>query len=161
MNKKQNWSYFLLSLVLIISLFFGKAGVAAPLAKDLEPPLPKKNLTISCPTKDIAFTIELAQAPHELEKGLMFRKYLDEDAGMLFRYESPRPVAMWMKNTPLPLDMIFWDENGKILAIYEKAVPYSLDRVGPVVDTVHVLEINGGLVETHGISKDCVLKFKS
>jgi uncharacterized membrane protein (UPF0127 family) len=158
-NKNKNKFSFYLSLFLAIFLVFGEVGFAAPLAKDLKPSLPKKNLIISCPAKDISFTVELAQASHELKQGLMFRKHLDEDAGMLFLYESPQPIAMWMKNTPLPLDMVFGDENGKILAIHEKAIPYSLDQIGPVLGTVHVLEINGGLVGKHGISKDCTLKF--
>jgi uncharacterized membrane protein (UPF0127 family) len=158
-NKRQNRFSFYLPLFLIVFLSFRDAGFAAPLAKDLKLPLPKKPLTISCPTKDLSFTIELAQASHEHKKGLMFRERLDEDGGMLFLYESPQPIAMWMKNTPLPLDMIFANEKGEILAIYEKATPYSLDVIGPVPETTHVLEINGGLVEKHGISRDCVLRF--
>lgn len=115
------------------------------------------NLTLTCPGKAIPFKVELAQTPYDLEKGLMFRTDLKEDEGMLFLFPKPVTTAMWMKNTPLSLDMIFCDEEGKILAIYENAVPYSFRTLGPVEETAQVLEVRGGIVQKHGISDACVL----
>lgn len=126
----------------------------------LSTPLFSNNLTLSCPHKDIPLNVELAQTPHLQEKGLMFRTHLTEDEGMLFLYPIPHPVAMWMKNTPLSLDMIFGDETGKILAIHEKTTPFSLKRIGPVKGTTQVLEVVGGTTQKHNITKDCFLKLE-
>jgi uncharacterized membrane protein (UPF0127 family) len=124
----------------------------------LSVPLIAEPLVISCPHKSIPFRVETAQTPAEQAKGLMFREKLDEDAGMIFLYSTPRPVAMWMKNTPLPLDMIFGDEGGNIIAIHENATPHSLATIGPVEGVSHVTELNGGTVKKHGITKACTLK---
>jgi len=113
------------------------------------------SLTLLCPHKNIPFNVEFAQTRQEQMQGLMYRTSLEEDGGMFFQYEPPHPVSMWMKNTPLPLDMIFGDKTGRILAIYENTTPYSLDRIGPVKDTAYVLEVLGGTVAKQGITKAC------
>ena len=120
-------------------------------------PLFAHTLTISCPHDDISLKVELAETPREQAKGLMFRKHLEKDAGMLFLYPTPSPLAMWMKNTPLSLDMVFGDEAGKILAIHENTIPYSLQIIGPVEGATQVLEIVGGSVQKHDITKSCML----
>ena len=116
------------------------------------------HLTLSCPHKDIPLTVEIARTPQEHANGLMFREHLAEDAGMLFLFLKPKAAAMWMKNTPLSLDIIFCRWNGQILAIYENTTPYSLETIGPVKGTAQVLEINGGAVQKHGISRECRLR---
>ena len=123
-------------------------------------PLFASTLTLACPHKDIPFKIELAQTPQAQEKGLMFRTSLANDEGMLFLYPRPQPITMWMKNTPLSLDMIFGDETGKILAIHEKAAPFSLKTIGPVRGATQVLEVLGGTIQEQGITKNCILKFE-
>lgn len=124
----------------------------------LSSPLCAESLTLSCPHKEVSLKVELAQTPQEQEKGLMFRTLLGENEGMLFLYPSPRPVAMWMKNTQLSLDMIFCNPKGHILAIHEKAIPYSLKSIGPVEGTSQVLEVLGGTIQKHSITSDCVLR---
>ena len=124
----------------------------------LSSPLYAESLTLSCPHKEVSLKVELAQTSQEQEKGLMFRTFLGENEGMLFLYPSPRPVAMWMKNTPLSLDMIFCNPEGRILALHEKATPYSLKTIGPVEGTAQILEILSGTIQKHGITSDCVLK---
>ena len=121
-------------------------------------PLLAKNLTLSCPHKDIPLTVEIARTPQEHANGLMFREHLAEDAGMLFLFLKPKAAAMWMKNTPLSLDIIFCRWNGQILAIYENTTPFSLETIGPVKGTAQVLEINGGTVQKHRISRECRLR---
>ena len=116
------------------------------------------HLILSCPHKDIPLTVEIARTPQEHASGLMFREYLAEYAGMLFLFLKPKAAAMWMKNTPLSLDIIFCNWNGQILAIYENTTPFSLDTIGPVKGTAQVLEINGGTVQKHGISRECWLR---
>jgi len=99
-----------------------------------------------------AFTVELADDPQERAQGLMHRPGLADDAGMLFLYEWPQPVAFWMENTLIPLDMIFFDAAGRVVRVHENAVP--LDRTPiPGGDAVlAVLEINGGLARRIGIA---------
>lgn len=118
-------------------------------------------MTITCDSQQLFFDVELARTPSQKAYGLMHRSHLPEDQGMIFSYDSPQPVAMWMKNTLIPLDMIFCDAQGGILEIHENAVPHSLANIGPVENTTHVLEINGGLVKKMGISKNCRLSFDS
>jgi len=90
------------------------------------------------------FTVELATTGPQQERGLMFRKSLPEGHGMLFIFREAHPVAMWMKNTPLPLDMIFIDERGRIINIAENTVPESLDIIRSGGDTKAVLELAAG-----------------
>lgn len=120
--------------------------------------LSAQHLTVLCPHKHISFTVELARTPAEQEKGLMFRETLDENAGMLFLYPTPTSITMWMKNTPLSLDMIFADETGVIVDIYENATPYSLAVIGPVYGVSQVLEVKSGVVKKNDITKACHLK---
>ena len=108
-------------------------------------------LTIQTDDGDHAFTVELVDEPEEIRTGLMFRESLNADSGMLFDFGEPRQANMWMKNTLIPLDMLFMDSDGKILAIARDAVPGSLRTIGPGVPVKGVLEINGGLAEQLGV----------
>jgi uncharacterized membrane protein (UPF0127 family) len=90
------------------------------------------------------FTIEIARTPAEMERGLMYRERLDADRGMLFLYEDDREVAFWMKNTLIPLDLIFADASGRIVAIAERAVPLSTALIPSPGPVRAVLEVNGG-----------------
>jgi uncharacterized membrane protein (UPF0127 family) len=104
------------------------------------------------------FAVELATTPDQMALGLMYRESLPEDAGMLFVYPSTQPVAFWMKNTLIPLDMLFIGPDGHIRRIAERTVPLSTIPV-PSVDPVRaVLEINGGLAEKLGIKTGDMVK---
>jgi len=110
--------------------------------------LPTEKLTIiTRDGKRHDFTVEMAIKPDQQEIGLMFRREIAPDRGMLFDWGAPREVPMWMKNTLIPLDMISMDEQGVITHIAENAVPQSLAEIpsgGPVRAT---LEVAGGLAE--------------
>ena len=97
------------------------------------------------------FTVELAVTPAEQERGLMFRKSLAPDRGMLFPYQPPRRAAFWMKNTLIPLDIIYIAPNGRVLSIARNAVPHDETPLpsGGVVGGV--LEIPGGRAAQLGI----------
>ena len=99
-----------------------------------------------------AFSVELATNDAERERGLMFRKELPEGHGMLFDFKEERPVAFWMHNTYIPLDMIFIRANGTILRIAENTEPMS-DRLVPSGGPVRaVLEVIAGTAEKLGIA---------
>src|SRR5262245_41945257 len=106
------------------------------------------------------FPMELALTPQEQERGLMFRKSLDSDAGMLFVSETERPHVFWMKNTLIPLDMIFIGANRRIVGIVQNAEPQTL--TGRQVDgpSQYVLEIGGGLSASLGIRAGEIVEFK-
>ena len=97
------------------------------------------------------FTIELAATEEQLSQGLMFRKTLAEDAGMLFDFGRPRQVAMWMKNTLIPLDMLFMDRSGTVIYIEEYAVPGTLQPRGPSGLVQGVLEVAAGTARRLGL----------
>ena len=99
------------------------------------------------------FAVELAHTPEQLSFGLMFRRALPRDAGMLFDYARPQRVAMWMKNTLIPLDMLFIDTSGRIVHIHQRAVPRSLETISSKVPVRGVLELNGGTVSRLGITR--------
>lgn len=97
------------------------------------------------------FTVEIADDPSETAEGLMFRESMPMDHGMLFDFGESRPVQMWMKNTPLSLDMVFIAPDGTVTRIAEHTEPYSeaiIDSGGLVS---HVLEINAGVSRLIGL----------
>lgn len=100
----------------------------------------------------VQFQVELADDPKEREVGLMNRETLPRSAGMLFLYSRPQELVFWMRNTLIPLDMIFVDPNGRIGAIHENAIPLDETPISGGEGRIAVLEINGGLSRTLGIS---------
>ena len=96
------------------------------------------------------FNVEMATTPKQQERGLMFRKEMAPDHGMLFLMPSERPMQMWMKNTELPLDMLFIDAKGEIHHIHT-ATPHSLDVIEYPTPVLAVLELLGGTAEKLGI----------
>jgi uncharacterized membrane protein (UPF0127 family) len=97
------------------------------------------------------FVIELATTADQQIQGLMFRRALAPDAGMLFLYEDDHEIQMWMKNTLIPLDMIFIRADGTILSIAERTVPGSLATIPSQGPARAVLEVNGGTAARLGI----------
>ncbi|GAA4254755.1 DUF192 domain-containing protein [Azospirillum formosense] len=97
------------------------------------------------------FDVELAETPAQQAQGLMFRETMAADAGMLFTYNRPQPASFWMKNTLIPLDMIFIGSDGRIVNIHANAVPQSLDAVNSAGPVKGILEINGGMSARLGI----------
>lgn len=99
------------------------------------------------------FTVEVARTDEQQERGLMFRSELAPDAGMIFPMKPPRPASFWMRNTIIPLDMIFIRPDGTIARIAAETVPYSLPPVESGEPVSAVLEIAGGRSAELGIAE--------
>jgi uncharacterized membrane protein (UPF0127 family) len=97
------------------------------------------------------FEVWLADSPRRQAQGLMFVRALPELHGMLFVHESPKPMSMWMKNTYIPLDMVFIDEHGRIQQIIEQTKPHSLDIISSKEPALAVLEISAGEARRLGL----------
>jgi hypothetical protein len=108
-------------------------------------------LTIRTANGPQKFAIELALSGPQMEQGLMFRRSLAPGAGMLFDFKTPTNVTMWMKNTVIPLDMLFLDNSARIIAIHERAVPQSTDIIASPAPARYVIELNGGTATRLGI----------
>ena len=103
--------------------------------------------------------VEIARSNPERERGLMFRQSLEPGRGMLFLFERPEKLKFWMKNTYIPLDMIFISEQMRILAVEENAEPLTLNPRGPDLDARYVLEVPGGWARAHGVGPGLEVRF--
>ena len=101
--------------------------------------------------KHHGFDVELAQTVAQQTQGLMYRKSLPADAGMLFDFHQAKPIAMWMKNTLLPLDMIFITAEGRVAGVAERTIPQSQDIIPSPGAVLAVLEVNGGTASRLGL----------
>jgi len=99
------------------------------------------------------FDIWIASERSQQTRGLMFVRDLPADAGMLFVYATPARRSMWMKNTFIPLDMLFVREDGTISSIVRDAEPLSLRSIASIEPVTYVLELNAGITETLGIAE--------
>ncbi len=100
---------------------------------------------------EVAVRVEVARTPAQRERGLMDRPHLDADAGMVFVFESSERHGFWMKNTLIPLDLLFIGEDGRVAAVVERQ-PLSLAVTDGGVESRYVLEVNGGWARQHGVS---------
>lgn len=104
--------------------------------------------------KEYCFDVELAQNSIEKTKGLMFRKTLEENKGMLFLFDKSARYSFWMQNTFIPLDIIWLDKDKKVVFISENNQPckwYYCPSIKPTADARYVLEVNGGIINKIGL----------
>lgn len=109
----------------------------------------------------MAFYVEIADSPAKREMGLQYRRNLASERGMIFLFPFESEQTFWMKNTPIPLDMIFISRERKIVGIVEQAVPFTLDSRSVGAPSQYVLEINGGLAKRYGIQAGDSVRFES
>ncbi|HBM57622.1 DUF192 domain-containing protein [Salipiger marinus] len=98
-----------------------------------------------------SFRVEIADDAASRAQGLMHVEEMPASAGMLFVYEREAPVSFWMKNTLIPLDMVFADAQGRVVSVHDRAVPGDLTPIPSGAPSQFVLEINGGLADQLGI----------
>jgi len=105
--------------------------------------------------KNKCFKVEIPLSPEEFYQGLMFRKHLDYDKGMLFIFEEPKKYGFWMKNTYIPLDIIWLNQEGKVVFIKKNAQtcpPAFCQPIYPDKEAKYVLEVNAGVVDDIGLN---------
>jgi uncharacterized membrane protein (UPF0127 family) len=126
--------------------------ILPPMVSAEEAPAPRQD-TIVIESEEGAqlFTVEIADTPALRERGLMFRHRVPEDRGMLFLYEAVQPVAMWMKNTYIPLDMAFIRADGTVAKLVQGTMPYSLETIESGEPVVAVLEVAAGSAPKLGL----------
>lgn len=106
-----------------------------------------------CVKGKVCYEVRVAKTNKEKAKGLMFVKQMDKNKAMMFDFskQDTRYVALWMKNTYIPLDMIFIDCAGKIVDVKENATPLSLESIRSFKKYCYILEVNGGEFEVRGL----------
>ena len=133
------------ALAVLVSAFVAVLTGAPAYADALQ------SLTIHTSTGDHVFSVEIAATPPTREVGLMNRRFMPTDRGMLFEFEREEPLSFWMKNTYIPLDMIFIGRSGKVTRVVERAEPLSETVIPSGGPAAAVLELNGGVAAAIGI----------
>ena len=110
-------------------------------------------LTIVTASGPHAFSVEVMRTDEQRGRGLMFRRYLPPDRGMLFDFKQEQPVMMWMKNTYLPLDMVFISRDGTVVSVAENTEPMSERTIPSAGPAYAVLEVNAGTAKRIGLKR--------
>ncbi|PWJ53234.1 hypothetical protein CLV98_12517 [Dyadobacter jejuensis] len=166
-NRTTLFARILLLVVIMASLAYLLAPyLANDKAGDTSPPTETVSFTkegslafLKNDSLLVAIDIEYAATPHERNRGLMNRPTLPPSAGMLFVFEESEPRAFWMKNTIVPLDIIYVDENKKIISIAAHTTPYSEQDIPSNGNAQYVVEVNAGFSATHQIQVGDAISF--
>ena len=125
-----------------------------------QPRLPLGKLEIGAPgAAPIALTVEIAAKENERQQGLMFRKQLGEDEGMIFLFSTERYNSFWMHNTLIPLDMFFIDSSWEVVGVVQNATPQTDDPRRVDKMSRYVLEVKAGFAARHGLGPGAKVKF--
>lgn len=145
---------FIAKTLVIATLGFAAALPIRAQTRAAEPldSFPRSELAIATPDARLhRFKVWIADTNFRREQGLMFVKSLADNEGMLFVYPAPQTISMWMKNTFIPLDMIFIRPNGKVARVVANTKPHSLDIIESKEPVLAVLELKGGTAARLGI----------
>jgi len=133
------------ALLALLVLPLGLVAAPQPDAGQLDKLFERSTLQIATSDPELhTFKVWIADNNSRRERGLMFVRQLDADAGMLFIYDSPQSISMWMKNTKIPLDMLFVSANGRVMRVVENTQPESLKTIDSGSDVIGVVELNAG-----------------
>lgn len=147
---KKIFKFILIALVLIFllgALYFYFADKSA--------------LSIQTPSGVVKYRVEKALTPEQQQTGLMNRKHLLPKTGMLFLFQPIRIARMWMKDTLIPLDMVFFDRFGRVVYVHHNAVPKDLTVISSIRPVAGVLEINAGEAKKYGIGPGTTIDLNS
>ncbi len=137
-------------LVLLAAGLFALSPARGQSGQPMILPVDPTPLVAEIASSDIKFSIEIADDDAERAAGLMYRRVMPDDRGMLFVFEESRRVAFWMKNTPMPLDLVFVDEQGIVVDI-KPGTPFSEAPIAPAGPVRFVLELKAGTAQRTGI----------
>jgi uncharacterized membrane protein (UPF0127 family) len=151
----QKKSRYILTVILLILSACGQQ----PVDGEKTQPTPYVEFLLS--PRSVVFQIEIAKTKKQRAQGLMFRRSLPKNVGMLFIYKHSGNRSFWMKNTFIPLDLIFFDEKFNVVGIVENATPHSEENISTSSPSKYILEINGGLAKFHGIELGSTALFHS
>ena len=142
---------FLVSVPIVLLLVFPQIPATAFAQSEAQQLLPFEALAIETRAGRFRFTVEIADTAAERQTGLMNRKTMALTHGMLFDFERTRVIEMWMKNTFIPLDMVFIDPDGQVVRVEHNTTPHSLRIISSVRPASHVLELNAGIAKQIGL----------
>ena len=143
-----------IAFLAVVALLFAGLYVLIPRLTTPQPALPLATVTITTPSGPVQVSAEIADEPDEWARGLMLRSSLAEGAGMLFVFNDERVRSFWMKNTLIPLDMMFISDALTVVHIVEGAVPCEADPCPLFSSNLparYALEVNAGFVQVHDI----------
>ncbi len=141
-------------LLLVLSIAAGACSHSSDAQRRGEP-----EVVLATRAGDQHVKVEIARTDDEKHRGLMYRQTLAPGRGMIFLWPSPEPLKFWMKNTYIPLDMIFIGADKHVVFVEENAEPLTLQSRGPDEDSQFVLEVPGGWSRTHGVERGVAVKF--
>ncbi len=137
----------------------GCRAPAAPSRPDAAPPAPR--VVLAGPSgRESQVRVEVMRTPAQLERGLMFRERLAPDDGMLFVFPESDDHSFWMKNTLIPLDMVFISEAGTVVGVVASAEPLTTTERRVGAPSRYVLEVNGGWCAAHGVAAGDRVRFE-
>jgi len=145
-GKRIRSAFQLLGVTVLLAV----SGLSAA-AQQGQPPLPTETLRIKSGERMHTFEAEVAATDRQRARGLMFREEMAADRGMLFIFEGEGERYFWMKNTPLPLDIVYIGEAGQIVSIAENTTPFSEAVIPSGKPAKFVLELNAGTTSKLGI----------
>jgi uncharacterized protein len=122
-------------------------------------PMPK--VYLSTQGGDLAVSVEIVATEAKIQRGLMFREHLPPDQGMLFLMGEERPWSFWMRNTLIPLDMIFIGKDMKVAGVVENAEPRTETLREVKAPSLYVLEVNGGYCAAHKVGAGAAVRFEA
>ena len=149
------------SLLALMFVFSVSAALAQSEITGPQPTLPQTPLVIQTAKGPVRFSVEMATTWPQQEQGLMFRKSVAPNAGMLFDFMKDDEQAFWMKNTLIPLDMLFIKKDGRIARIAANAKPLSTDSIPSYEPVRAVLEIAGGRAAELGLKPGDLVRNKA